>query len=96
MKKVEFAEVVYTIGSWALPYLVNGDASGLEDVEYALLDRWLDDAVSAFKDDDGQRWEFSHDAIDTDSREEFGYDEITGLRGDVYTVTMFFNKGESK
>jgi hypothetical protein len=96
MKKVEFAEVVYTIGSWALSYLVNGDASGLEDKEQAQVDRWLDDAVSSFTDDDGQRWEFSHEAVDTDSRLEFGYDEITGLRGDVYTVTMYFNKGESK
>lgn len=96
MKKIEFTEVVYTIGVWALPYLVNGDASGLEDAEQAQVDNWLDTATAAFTDDDGQRWEFSHEVVDTDSRLEFGYDEITGLRGDVYTVTMFFNKGESK
>jgi len=65
-------EIEYTIGAWALPYLVNGDASGLDDAEHALLDRWLDDAVSAFKDDDGQRWEFSHEVIDTDSRLDAG------------------------
>lgn len=94
MKQVVFAEVVYTVGAWALSYLVNGDESGLEDKEQALIDRWLADATSAFTDDDGQRWVYTHDVVDTDSRTEFGYDEITGLRGDVYTVTMLFEKGE--
>lgn len=93
MRKITFLEIEYTIGAWALPYLVNGDASGLEDAEHALVDRWLDDAVSAFTDDDGQRWVFAHEDIDTDSRLEFGYDEITCLRGEVYTVKMFFKKG---
>lgn len=94
MNKVTFTEVVYTIGAWALPYLVNGDASGLEDGEQQTLDDWLDTATGSFIDDDGQRWVFAHEDVDTDSRDEFGYDEITRLRGDVYTVKMFFKKGE--
>lgn len=96
MKKVTFTEVVYTIGAWALPYLVNVDASGLEDGEQQLIDEWLDKATGSFVDDDGQRWVYSHENIDTDSRNEFGYDELTNLRGEVYTVKMFFKKEESK
>jgi len=96
MKQVVFTEIVYTIGGWALSYLVNGDASGLEDGEQTDIDSWLDTATASFTDDDGQRWEFAHEDVDTDSRNEFGYDEITNLRGEVYTVTMFFKQGESK
>jgi len=96
MKEVVFTEIVYTIGGWALSYLVNGDASGLEDEDQTQIDNWLDTATASFTDADGQRWEFSHEDVDADSRNEFGYDEITGLRCDVYTVTMFFNQGESK
>lgn len=96
MKEVTFMEIVYTIGAWALPYLVNGDASGLDDEENEALDDWLSRATDAFTDDDGQRWVYANEDVDTDSRNEFGYDEITGLRGEVYTVKMFFKKGESK
>ncbi len=96
MKQVVFTEIVYTIGGWALSYLVNGDASGLEDGEQTDIDSWLDTATASFTDDDGQHWVFSHESVDTDSRNEFGYDEITNLRGEVYTVTMFFKQGESK
>ncbi len=41
MVKIQTAE--YTLPTYWASYLVNGDASGLEDSEQAEIDRWLSD-----------------------------------------------------
>lgn len=95
--KDAYKEIAYTVGSWALPYIINGDATALEGFEQKQVDDWLDTALTTYTDTDGQRWVYAHDVVDTDSRNEFGVDEITGLRGEVYTMTVLFQKeGESK
>lgn len=37
-----------TIPDFALPYLVNGDSSGLDDSEIIAIDKWYDDNFTPF------------------------------------------------
>jgi hypothetical protein len=96
MTKIIFDEITYTIGSWALPYLINGDASDLTDAERKEIDEWVDKAYEHRTDADGARWVFSHESVDTDSDYDFGYDEITGLHGPVINVSILFRKADGK
>ena len=88
-----FEAIDHNIGAWALPYLINGDLSDMSDEEQAMVDSWLDRATDDWKDSDDNLWLFAHESLDSDSLNEFGIDEITGLRGPVYTVQMIFRKG---
>lgn len=88
-----FEAVNHNIGAWALPYLVNGDQSDISGEEKAMVDSWLDWATGDWKDSDDNLWRHAHESIDTDSLNEFGMDEITGLHGPVYTVQIIFMKG---
>jgi hypothetical protein len=92
-KQFIFEEIKYTVGAWALPYLVNGDASGLEDGEQEQIDEWLREATASWRDTDDNLWVFAHESVDTDSHDEFARDDITGLHGSVYTVSMMFRRG---
>jgi hypothetical protein len=93
MAQIIFEEVKHTVGAWALPYLVNGDASGLEDSEQNQIDEWLEVATASWRDADDNLWVFAHESVDTDSHDEFARDDITDLHGSVYTVSMMFKKG---
>lgn len=96
MAKVIFEENTYVIGAWALPYLINGDASDLTDEEREEFDKWMEEATATWSDAEGTRWVFSHESVDTDSLNEFGHDDIMDLRGPVYTVHMLFRKKDGK
>lgn len=37
----------YTVPSYALPYLVNGDTSGMEPDEVAMIDKWAEAHISS-------------------------------------------------
>lgn len=94
MTKVIFEENTYVIGAWTLPYLINGDASDLTNAERAMIDEFMEEATATWSDADGQRWVFSHEAVDTDSYNEFGHDDITDLPGPVWKVSFLFKKKE--
>lgn len=87
---VPFAVQTYSVGAWALSYLVNGDASGLEDGEQEQVDEWLQSNTQTWHDADDNKWVYSHESVKTGSHDEFGRDEITGLRGPVYEVELLF------
>ena len=36
------------IPSWALEWLINGDASGLDDSEMSMIDKWLGDNLCLY------------------------------------------------
>lgn len=90
--QIPFEVHTYTVGAWALPYLVNGDASGLEDEEREQIDEWTVQATETWRDADDNKWVFSHESVNTDEHDEFGVDAITGLRGPVYVVELLFRK----
>lgn len=96
MAQVIFEENTYVIGAWALPYLINGDASDITDEEREEFDKWMEEATACWTDANGDRWVFSHESVSTDSYNEFGHDDITDLRGPVYTVHMLFRKEKAK
>ena len=88
-----FEIINHSVGAWALPYLINADLSDMSDEEQAMVDSWLDRATDDWRDSDDNLWLFAHESLDSDSYTEFGVDEITALRGPVYTVQMLFRKG---
>jgi hypothetical protein len=96
--QIPFEEIQYSVGAWALPYLVNGDISGLEDEEQLQIDEWVDTVTQSWRDADDNLWVFAYEAIDADKYgdqfDEFGVDDITGLRGPVYRVTLVFRRSE--
>lgn len=72
------------IGQQFLSALINGDTSGLDDIEEALFDDWYAETVSELHARD---WYFNN--VD-DSEDEFGFCEITGwLSRPVVTVEIF-------
>lgn len=87
---VPFAVNTHSVGAWALPYLVNGDASGLEDGEQEQIDEWLQSKTQTWRDADDNEWVYSHESVKTERHDEFGRDDITGLHGPVYEVELLF------
>ena len=90
---VPFAVRTYSVGAWALSYLVNGDASGMEDGEQEQIDEWLQSNTQTWRDADDNEWVYSHESVQTEKQEtynEFGRDDITGLHGPVYEVELLF------
>jgi hypothetical protein len=74
---------VFTVMGYAYfaPYLINGDASGMEDDEIAEADEF----VNAIKED------FGDSALIVDCKPEekdFGFPEFGGLAGDVCPYTV--------
>jgi len=82
----------YTIGAWAMPFLVNGDTSGLSDGEITGIEIWHDLVTDDWRDSDDNLWVFFSESVDSDSR-QFGRDEITGMMDNVYTLEIVFRKG---
>ena len=87
---VPFAVRTYSVGAWALSYLVNGDSSDLTDKEETQIDEWLQSNTQTWRDADDNKWVYSHESVKTESHDEFGVDAITGLRGPVYEVEFLF------
>lgn len=90
--QIPFEIHAYSVGAWALPYLVNGDASGLEDGEKEQINEWLETTSATWYDADDNKWVYSHESVDTNSYDEFGVDDITGEFGNVYRVELLFRK----
>ena len=87
---VPFAVRTYNVGAWALSYLVNGDASGLEDGEQEQIDEWLQSNTQTWHDADDNKWVYSHESVRAENYDEFKRDDITGLHGPVYEVELLF------
>lgn len=87
-----FETIESVIGEFALPYLINADATGLDDEEQTLIDEWFSASTDDWRDSDDNLWVYSHMAVIDDSREEFQYDEITGHYGATQKVALFFTK----
>jgi hypothetical protein len=87
----EFIAVDYTVAEHYLTYLINGDSSGLEEDELENIDGWVINTIEAAIDaPDG--YEFAHFSHD-DNVDEFGVDEVSGLRGRVTTIQALFIEG---
>lgn len=87
-----FETIESVIGEFSLPYLINADATGLDDEEQTLIDEWFSASTDDWRDSDDNLWVYSHMAVIDDSREEFQYDEITGHYGATQKVALFFTK----
>ena len=90
MTTLIFSRLTYSVGEFALSYLVNGDPSGLSDEDQCLIDEWFSHATDDFFDADDNRWTYSHLAVKDDSRNEFAFDDVTSLYGSIYMVELFF------
>ncbi len=86
---IVFSRLTYSVGDFALPYLVNGDPSGLSDEDQCLIDEWFSKATDDFFDADDNRWTYSHLSVD-DERNEFAFDDVTSLYGAIHKVALFF------
>lgn len=93
--QIPFEIRTYSVGAWALSYLVNGDRSDITDEEREQIDEWLQSSTQTWHDADDNKWVYSHESVNTDKTgnyDEFGIDEITGLRGPVYEVELLFRR----
>jgi len=90
---MDFLTVNYTVAEHYLPYLINGDSSGLEEDSKELqeLDGWMINTVEAAYDAP-EGYKFSHFSYD-ENVDEFGIDEVSGQRGRVTTIQALFTKG---
>lgn len=87
-----FETLKYSVGEFALPYLVNGDATSLSDNDQELVDEWFANATMDWVDADDNRWTYSHLSADMGSVDDFAYDDVSGYYGKIYTVTLFFTR----
>jgi hypothetical protein len=88
---MDFLTVNYTVAEHYLPYLINDDASGFDDRELESIDGWVINTIEAAYDAP-EGYKFSHFSYD-DNVDEFGIDEVSGLRGRVTTIQALFTKG---
>lgn len=80
-----FETIEYTVGAWALNYLMYADASGLDQWEHEALIEWERHAVKPWIDADGNSWSFAH--WSAGEFDDFARDDITGLMGTTVKVT---------
>lgn len=85
-----FQGQTYTIGAHFLCALINGDSSGLEDREEEQFARWCERATEGWEDSNGNKWFFTHADTVEDSHDEFGWCDVTNLRGAVEDIVLFF------
>ena len=90
-KPREFIAIDYTVAEHYLPYLINGDSSGLEEDELSSIDGWMINTIEAAYDVP-EGYEFAHFSYD-ENLDEFGVDEVSGLRGRVTTIQALFVEG---
>lgn len=81
MKKYKTTEKIPT---WSLCYLVNGDATGLTDEEFALVDKWYQDnrveIISPHRDNAGNSYPY------------FSCAPAFGLSAEVEDCDVIYNK----
>lgn len=85
-----FEHITYKVAEHFLPYLVNGDASGLEDDEVAMMDEWLATATVGWSDADGNEWVYAHESIDPDSEGDFSECEVCCKLAICHEVKLHF------
>lgn len=81
--------ITHRIGSWALCPLINGDYTGVDEGDDALLSGWIDWSTDDWSDSDGNTWVFSHWG-NVYNHNEFAECEITCLHGDTYDIDAVF------
>lgn len=86
---MQFEIIKHRIGEWALSPIINGDYSGIDEGDDALLSSWMDWAQDDWVDSDDNTWMFSHWGS-IDDHNEFAECEITTLHGDTYTIDAVF------
>ena len=86
---IQFESITYNIGTYALSYLINGDASSLKDEDQYAIDDWVEGATEDWEDSDGNKWTFSHWSP-TGDIEEFGVDAISGGWAQTEKVDALF------
>jgi hypothetical protein len=89
-----FTGQTHQIAEWYLPYLVNGDNSGLDDEEQMLVDSWFDHATDDWRDADDNLWVYAHLDVVRDSREEFAMCDVATVRATTVKVTLYFRLGK--
>lgn len=78
----------YRIADHFLPYLINGDASGLSNDERKELDAFVDEAFTYAKEDG---FKASHWAVEDDS-ENVGFCDVCDKLANVATVKLMVYK----
>lgn len=86
---LEFEIITHRIGAWALSPLINGDYSGVDEGDDALLTSWVEWAQDDWTDSNGNTWVFSHWGTVSDHN-EFAQDEVTNLHADTYNIDAVF------
>ena len=84
-----FDNIKYQVGEYYLPALINGDYSGLSDEEESDLFAFLSSVMEDCRNNGAPRqfcptWEVYDDGG------YFATDEVTGLKGTVYTIRAWF------
>jgi hypothetical protein len=74
----------YTVGNYALPYLINGDTSGLCDTELLRLEVFANSAIQQAKKLGAKSY---HWTVETECQ-KYGRDEISGLFSDCSDVAL--------
>ena len=90
-----FSGQTHQIAEWYLPYLINGDNSGLDEEEQVLVDSWFDHATDDWRDADDNLWVYSHIDVVRDSREEFAMCDVATVRATTVKVMLYFRLGDA-
>lgn len=90
MTKLEYITAV-EMPDYALPYVINGDASGYEDEEIVLID----EAISSLNDETGIKWgglvfDYDEDSLGFSMRPFFGLGSTT------YTTKIYGHRKETQ
>ena len=75
----------FNIGSHFLSALINSDSSGLSDEEVSQLTNFEKNAIASLPAHKSHHW-----AVQDDGYNEFGHDDVTGLKGSVEQVNLVF------
>lgn len=85
---MQFEVNTHVIAEHFLSALINGDYSGLDEGDEALLSSWEDWACDEWEDADGRTWIFAHYG---DTRENgFDEDEVTNLYAQTCEIDLVF------
>lgn len=79
MKTIDYIDE--NVPTWALSYLVNGDASGLEEGEQEMIDKWWEDCAKALPSD-------CHLQFHSDDSEFFTWSPAFGLAATCVSAVL--------
>lgn len=91
---MQFEITTHRIGAHFAPALINGDYTGLDEGEDALLTSWVDWATDDWTDADDNTWTFAHFA-DAHDPDEFAECEVTALYGATVQLDLVFRRKSS-